>query len=174
MRIAAGGSPVSRPSGKPLLRVLIRAVPLGEWSENNPRRPTCASFIRDAERKSQASHDIVRKVFDLTPTNTALALALVDGQTLEEAADALAIGKHTARSHLRAIFSETGVTRQATLVRTLLNSVPSLGRGAWPSSRRRTHRVAIVYHRRFPICLIALRSSALPRANDPHRAFHFA
>ncbi|MBY8604880.1 MAG: helix-turn-helix transcriptional regulator [Burkholderia sp.] len=118
---------VPRPSGKPRLGVLIRAVPLSEWSEDNPRRPACAIFIRDAERKSQASHDIVRKLFDLTPAETALALALVNGQTLEEAADELAISKNTARSHLRAIFSKTGVTRQATLVRMLLNSVLSLG-----------------------------------------------
>ncbi len=127
MRVAAGGSPVPRPSGKPPLGVPICAVPLSEWPEDNPRRPACASFIRDAERKSQPSHDIVRKRFELTPAETALALALVDGQTLEEAADALAIGKHAARSHLRAIFSKTDVTRQATLVRTLPNSVPSLG-----------------------------------------------
>lgn len=86
-----------------------------------------AIFIRDAKRKSQASHGIVRKRFDLTPAETALALALVDGQTLEEAAAALAISKHTARSHPRAIFPKTGVTRQATLVRTLLNSVPRWG-----------------------------------------------
>ncbi|MGU4703690.1 helix-turn-helix transcriptional regulator, partial [Burkholderia cepacia] len=118
---------VPRPSGKPRLGVLIRAVPLSEWSEDNPRRPACAIFIRDAERKSQASHEIVRKLFDLTPAETALALALVNGQTLEEAADELAISKNTARSHLRAIFSKTGVTRQATLVRLLLNSVLSLG-----------------------------------------------
>ncbi|HHT8991039.1 TPA: helix-turn-helix transcriptional regulator [Burkholderia cenocepacia] len=118
---------VPRPSGKPRLGVLIRAVPLSEWSEDNPRRPACAVFIRDAERKSQASHEIVRKLFDLTPAETALALALVNGQTLEEAADELAISKNTARSHLRAIFSKTGVTRQATLVRLLLNSVLSLG-----------------------------------------------
>ncbi|HEM7801372.1 helix-turn-helix transcriptional regulator [Burkholderia cenocepacia] len=118
---------VPRPSGKPRLGVLIRAVPLSEWSEDNPRQPACAIFIRDAERKSQASHEIVRKLFDLTPAETALALALVNGQTLEEAADELAISKNTARSHLRAIFSKTGVTRQATLVRLLLNSVLSLG-----------------------------------------------
>lgn len=127
MRIAAGGSPGPRRSGKSPLGVPIRAVPLSEWSEDNPRRPACAIFIRDAERKSQASHGIVRKRFDLTPAETALTLALVDWQTLEEAAAALAISKHTARLHPREIFPKTGVTRQATLVRTLLNSVLSLG-----------------------------------------------
>jgi DNA-binding CsgD family transcriptional regulator len=39
----------------------------------------------------------------------------------------LGISKNTARAHLRAIFSKTGVTRQATLVRILLGSVVPLG-----------------------------------------------
>lgn len=71
-----------------------------------------AIFIRDAERKSQTPHDVVRKPFDLTPAETVLALA---------------ISKNTARPYLRAIFSKTGITRQATLVRMSLNSGLSLG-----------------------------------------------
>ncbi|MBN3831358.1 hypothetical protein [Burkholderia sp. Ac-20344] len=39
---------------------------------------------------------------------------------------------------------------------------------------RRIHRVVIVYHRRFPICPIALRSSARPHAYDPRGAPRFA
>ncbi|MNT69412.1 Bacterial regulatory protein, luxR family [compost metagenome] len=70
---------------------------------------------------------MVRKLFDLTPAETALALVLADGMTLDEAAEALGTSKNTARAHLRAIFSKTGVTRQATLVRMLLSSVISLG-----------------------------------------------
>ena len=37
------------------------------------------------------------------------------------------IRRNTARAHLRAIFSKTGVKRQITLVRLLLNSVASFG-----------------------------------------------
>ncbi|KVK98860.1 hypothetical protein WS93_19180 [Burkholderia cepacia] len=40
--------------------------------------------------------------------------------------------------------------------------------------RRRAHRQAIVYHRRFPIGLIALRSSACLHAYDPLSAPRFA
>ena len=80
-----------------------------------------------AARKSQASQEVVRKLFDFTPAETQLALQLADGLTLEEAADELCIAKNTARAHLRAIFAKTGVTRQATLVRMLLSSVVSLG-----------------------------------------------
>ena len=37
--------------------------------------------------------------------------------------------ENTVRAHLRSIFSKTGVRRQAELVRVMLNSVGSLGRG---------------------------------------------
>ena len=69
----------------------------------------------------------MRKLFDFTPAETQLALQLADGLALEEAADELGISKNTARAHLRAVFSKTGVTRQATLVRMLLSSVGALG-----------------------------------------------
>ncbi|MGE8365920.1 helix-turn-helix transcriptional regulator [Cupriavidus basilensis] len=118
---------LTRPSGKSRLGILIRTIPQSEWSEDNKRKPASVIFIRDPERKSQASHEVVRKLFDFTPAETQLALQLADGLALEEAADELGISKNTARAHLRAIFSKTGVTRQATLVRMLLSSVGALG-----------------------------------------------
>ncbi|MGT2452079.1 helix-turn-helix transcriptional regulator [Cupriavidus basilensis] len=118
---------ITRPSGNAKLGVLIRTIPLGAWSEDNKRRPACVIFIRDPERKSQASHELMRKLFDLTPAETQLALQLANGLALEEASEELGISKNTARAHLRAIFSKTGATRQATLVRMLLSSVLALG-----------------------------------------------
>ncbi len=118
---------VTRPSGKTKLGVLVRKVAFNEWSEDNVRRPACAVIIRDPDRRSQTSDEVVRKLFDLTPAEAALALALADGLTLEESADELGMTKNTARAHLRAIFSKTGATRQANLVRTLLSSAISLG-----------------------------------------------
>ena len=70
---------------------------------------------------------MVRRLFDLTPAEASLALALANGLTLDEAADGLNIRKNTARAHLRSIFSKIGVTRQTTLVRVLLSSVIWLG-----------------------------------------------
>jgi DNA-binding CsgD family transcriptional regulator len=86
-----------------------------------------ALFIRDAERKSEASREMVRRLFDLTPAEASLALALANGLSLDEAAETLNIRKNTARAHLRSIFSKIGVTRQTTLVRVLLSSVIWLG-----------------------------------------------
>ena len=56
-----------------------------------------------------------------------LALALANGQTLQEAAVTLGISLNTARAHLRAIFAETGIDRQTKLVHAILRSVAALG-----------------------------------------------
>ncbi|MBN3842959.1 hypothetical protein [Burkholderia sp. Ac-20349] len=64
-----------------------------------------------------------------------------------------------------------GIMRQATLIGPLPNGIPSPEQS---DRRRRVRRVAIVYHRRFPICLIALRSSARLPAHDPRNAPRFA
>ena len=117
---------ITRKSTRGKLGVLVRSLP-NTGSSKAKRRPSVALFIRDAERKSEASREMVRRLFDLTPAEASLALSLANGSTLDEAADGLHIRKNTARAHLRAIFSKIGVTRQTTLVRVLLSSVIWLG-----------------------------------------------
>ena len=68
----------------------------------------------------------MQRLFHFTLAEAKLALVLADGISLDEAAEAMAIRKNTARAHLRAVFSKTGVKRQTTLVRLLLNSVASI------------------------------------------------
>src|SRR5262249_15748674 len=115
---------ISRGSHASKLGVLIRGIPRAEWSEG---RPSIALFIRDPERRAEVSREAIRRLFDLTPAESSLALELANGLTLDEAADRLRILKNTARAHLRAICSKIGVTRQTTLVRLLLISVVWLG-----------------------------------------------
>lgn len=118
---------VTRPSGRASLNLLIRPIPLIECSEG-PNRPTAVIFIRDPEHQAQLPVDLVQSLFHFTPAEAKLALLLTDGLSLDEAADALGIRKNTVRAQLRSIFSKTGVTRQTTLVRLLLNSVASISR----------------------------------------------
>lgn len=121
------GMSITRPSGRPRLGVLVRPVPYGEWSESK-QRPAAVVFLRDPESSgAQPSHELLRRLFGLTRMESALAMLLVEGQTLDEAAESLGVRRNTARTHLRSIFCKTGVTRQTMLVRLLLNSVISLG-----------------------------------------------
>lgn len=116
---------ITRPSGRASLSLLIRPIPPSECSEG-PNRPTAAVFIRDPARNLSPSVELMQRLFHFTLAEAKLALLLADGISLDEAADAMAIRKNTARAHLRAVFSKTGVKRQTTLVRLLLNSVASI------------------------------------------------
>ena len=116
---------ITRPSGHGKLSILIRAIPLGELS-SVAQQPSVAVFIRDPESPLETPSEVVRQLFGFTPTEASLALLLANGLALDEAALKLDMQKNTARSHLRSIFSKTGVTRQTSLVRVLLHSVISL------------------------------------------------
>lgn len=118
---------VSRPSGQVSLGVVVEPVPSHEWAEGKGQ-PAAVVYIRDATGKSLASIAAAKQLFNLTPAETALAMELANGLSLEEAAEALSIRRNTARAHLRSIFSKTGVRRQTELVRIMLNSVAALSR----------------------------------------------
>ena len=115
-----------RNSGKRNLGVVVHSVPLGE-SSDSMRHPAAIIYIRDPEQKAQAPHEVMRQLFNFTPAEAGLAMLLVNGLSLDEAAVELGIRHNTGRAHLRAIFSKTDVTRQTELIRLLLNSVATMG-----------------------------------------------
>lgn len=117
---------ITRPSGEVKLGLVVEPIPATAWAEENGF-PTAVIYIRDSVSQSHTSADIAKKLFNLTPAETALSIELSNGLSLEEAAEALGIKRNTARAHLRSIFSKTGVRRQTELVRIFLNSVASLG-----------------------------------------------
>jgi DNA-binding CsgD family transcriptional regulator len=61
------------------------------------------------------------RTFGLTDAETRLLTRLASGLTIVEAAERLDITEPTARTHLAHIFSKCGVSRQADLVRLVLN-----------------------------------------------------
>ncbi|MGH8445105.1 MAG: helix-turn-helix transcriptional regulator [Solimonas sp.] len=123
----AEAMPITRPSGRSRLGVLIKPLPSGPWPENE-RRPAAVLYLRDPEANApQASQELARRLLGLTRVETRLAMLLTDGYSLDETADLMNIRRNTARTHLRSIFSKTGVTRQTMLVRLMLKSVFTLG-----------------------------------------------
>lgn len=116
---------ISRPSGKVSLGVVVELIPTQELVEGKGK-PTVVVYVRDAVSKSLVSNVATSQLYNLTPAETALALELANGLSLEEASEKLSIRRNTARAHLRSIFSKTGVRRQTELVRIMLNSVVAL------------------------------------------------
>ena len=131
---------VSRPSGARNLGLVVQGLEGPDRDDATPR-VAAAIFIRDAERIVEVAADIVRELFGLTPAEAELARRLAEGLSLAEAARILDIRRNTARAHLRAIFSKTGITRQTELVRVLLNSAAVLGSGGEVAAQRQFERV---------------------------------
>jgi DNA-binding CsgD family transcriptional regulator len=117
---------ISRPSGQLSWGLVVQSISSDQWTEGK-QRPSVAVFVRDTEGKSQPPIRLTQQLFQLTPAETALAIQLANGLSLDEASDALNVRRNTSRAHLRSIFSKTGVRRQTELVRLFLNSVAWLG-----------------------------------------------
>lgn len=117
---------IARPSGQVCLGIVVAPVPQQEWGEGESQ-PAVVVYCRDAVGQPLLSTAVTRQLFGFTPSESALAMELANGLSLEEAASSLGIRRNTARAHLRSIFSKTGVRRQTELVRLILNSVVTLG-----------------------------------------------
>lgn len=115
---------VNRKNGDAGLSIAVHSIPAGSWTSGG-RRPAAAIFIRDSVYKIEGQDEVVSKLFNLTPAETSLAIKIMNGMSLDEAAESSGIKRNTARAHLRSIFSKVDVTRQSDLIRVLLNSVAS-------------------------------------------------
>lgn len=116
---------VVRPSGAVNLGLVFEVVPDSHFSSPGSQ-PALMLYVRDSVNKALISPAAVKALFDFTSSEAALVIELVNGLSLEAAAEHLKITRNTARSHLRSVFSKTGVRRQAELVRIVLNSVVAL------------------------------------------------
>ncbi len=115
----------TRPSGLADLGLVVRPVPKNQYSEGKSV-PSVAIFISDPEQTSETPTEIITRLFGVTPAEASLAMLLVNGLTLDEAAQVQGVSRNTTRTHLRSIFAKTGVSRQTMLVRLILKSVAPL------------------------------------------------
>jgi DNA-binding CsgD family transcriptional regulator len=113
---------ITRSTGHLPLNIVVRSMPKVSQVDGQTVAAV-AVFISDPEYKSQTSAEVLGQLYGLTPAESKLAMALADGQSLEDASNTLHITRNTARAHLRSIFVKTGVTQQTMLVSLLLKSV---------------------------------------------------
>ena len=80
-------------------------------------------FVTDPERDISADAGQLEQLLELTPAEARLARTLAQGQT-----ESAAVSLNTVRTHLKSIFSKTGVSRQSDLVRLILTVAPRLSK----------------------------------------------
>ena len=115
-----------RADGRPALILAVRPLPQADSMTADlyaeAPQPAVAVFIQDPARGTASAARILRTVFNLTPAETRLAIALYRGVTLRAYAADHDISINTARSHLARAMRKTNTGRQADLIR-LINTI---------------------------------------------------
>jgi DNA-binding CsgD family transcriptional regulator len=89
-----------------------------EFSLKPPSWKTVAAlFVRRAELDSQSGGELVARIFGLTPAELRVLLAIVDVGGVPETSKVLGVAETTVKTHLSRVFSKTGASRQADLVK---------------------------------------------------------
>jgi DNA-binding CsgD family transcriptional regulator len=117
------GSPITVPR-KMGIALIIRVVPgpeLRGWPRADAR--TALMTISDPALAPDAKEHDLTRLYGLTRGEAAIASLVIQGKSIEEAADALFISAHTARTHLKRIFLKTETHRQPELVVRLLSTL---------------------------------------------------
>lgn len=108
---------LARAEGHPLTLTVfpIRVAPL----------ETCvaaAVFINDPDLFPTFDSGTFDRLYGLTPAERRLAMLLLKGKMLSDAAELVGVSVHTVRSQLKSILHKTGTSRQSELVKLLLSS----------------------------------------------------
>jgi DNA-binding CsgD family transcriptional regulator len=116
----SGGSlVVSRRAGRRPLSVLVAPLrPMG--LPGRLEAAVAVAFVNDPDRRPQTWLEVLRDLYALTPTESAIALSILGGANLEVVATERRISRNTVRTHLCHILVKTGAASQADLVRVLL------------------------------------------------------
>jgi DNA-binding CsgD family transcriptional regulator/PAS domain-containing protein len=137
--VAAAATPTSatahtRPHALPIRRrtgertlVLLVAPLRGTLLRGAAAHATVVVFVNDLAACPAGDPTALEEHLGLSPAEARVTLALARGATVAEAAKALGVTEHTARTQLKRALARTGTRRQSELVRLALTSPALLG-----------------------------------------------
>jgi len=100
--------------------IVIHMIPIVAKARDRLGSDGILMLVAESENVSIPDGDLLRLLFDLTPTEALLTRNIVEGATLADVAVARGVSEATVRTQLKSIFHKTGVSRQADLLRLLL------------------------------------------------------
>lgn len=109
------------------LNLLVAPV-RGKLLSREAPRATVVVFVTDPDRLPSTPVDRVQRWLGLTRAEASLVLQLLRGRSVDDAADALGISAHTARTQLKRALVKTSTGRQAELIRLALGTPAVLAR----------------------------------------------
>ena len=119
-----GSIALQRPSMRRPLALSVQ--PLVAGIDGGRARPLVLVLVSDLDHRFDVDEELVREVFDLTPTETTVLKIMAEGKGLRRVAELLGVSINTVRTHAKRIFGKTGTQRQAELIRLLAVGLPTV------------------------------------------------
>jgi len=117
-----GSMPILTPDR--LLPLSVMVAPVGSDRLALFHAGPCAIVcVTDLEAGVSLPQARLRELLGLSAAEARVAMALVEGRTVRQAADSLGLSFFTVRAHLVRIFDKTGTNRQAELVRLIMRLI---------------------------------------------------
>ncbi len=117
---SGGAMRLTTATGEQRHNLLITPYPDRSVSCLGHNRRICAAiFIHDSRQGGSLPAELIKALYELTPSEIRLAEAILEGLTPGEAAASFGVSVNTTRSQLRSLFAKTDTQRQAELVRLL-------------------------------------------------------
>ncbi len=119
---AASSIPIAGTEKRP--PSILHVVPTRRAAQDLFTASSCMLVLTPIHRSNVPGADIVQALFDLTPAEARVAVAIAEGQTPERFATHAGLSIRTVRVQLGAVFSKIGISRQADLVALLGMTLP--------------------------------------------------
>lgn len=119
---AGSGAPLAIPRRRKGARPLALAVaPLTPPQRLGAPREHALVLISDPDHIPDGLRETLARSYGLTPSEARVAIAALQGRSLDQLAGDLYISTNTAKTHLKNIFLKVGVSRQSEMVAAILN-----------------------------------------------------
>lgn len=101
------------------VKAILQVVPIRR-AAHDIFGSSCAVVVLSETHKPGIDDTLIKSLFDLTPSELAIAKALADGKTLADISASTGRSVATIRTHLKTVMSKTGCSRQVELVLLML------------------------------------------------------
>lgn len=127
--LAGIGVPVAGPGGRP---AIAHVLPLKSGKLRPDLAPGAAAavFVTPAQIDTLSPVDALAALYELTPTEARVLVAITSGRNRAAAAEALGIADSTVKTHLARVFEKTGTSEQGELAKLVASLTPPIS--TWP------------------------------------------
>lgn len=106
----------------------LMLVPLDESLTGEPQPAGSVSlYLCDPDSTFNLPVEALRSIYDMTPAEAGVAIALVNGQSPSQISEHHGVSVDTVRSQLKSIYHKMGVKKQQDVIRILLSGVMQVG-----------------------------------------------